>query len=100
MSEPTRYAQSGDISIAYQVAGEGALDVVLVPGGYTHLEHGQLEPRVVRFGQRLAFVRPSHHLRQARNWALGPDRRNSDQDVRAEPGAWQLYEVERDRSTP
>jgi hypothetical protein len=40
MSELTRYAQSGDISIAYQVAGEGALDVVLVPGGYTHLEHG------------------------------------------------------------
>jgi hypothetical protein len=44
MSELTRYAQSGDISIAYQVAGEGALDVVLVPGGYTHLEHGQLGP--------------------------------------------------------
>ena len=30
MSELTRYAQSGDISIAYQVAGEGALDDVLV----------------------------------------------------------------------
>jgi hypothetical protein len=44
MSELTRYAQSGDISIAYQVAGEGALDVVLVPGGSPHLEHGPLGP--------------------------------------------------------
>jgi pimeloyl-ACP methyl ester carboxylesterase len=50
----TKYARSGDVSIAYQVSGEGALDVVLVPGAFTHLEHMQLEPRAVRFGQRLA----------------------------------------------
>jgi class 3 adenylate cyclase len=28
----TQYAQSGDLSIAYQVAGEGELDLVFVPG--------------------------------------------------------------------
>jgi hypothetical protein len=28
----TRYAKSGDLDIAYQVVGEGPLDVVLVPG--------------------------------------------------------------------
>jgi hypothetical protein len=48
MSEQTRYAQSGDISIAYQVMGEGPLDVVFVPGAFIHLEHMQLQDRVVR----------------------------------------------------
>ena len=28
----TRYAQSGDINIAYQVMGTGAVDIILVPG--------------------------------------------------------------------
>ena len=32
----TRYAKSGDVDIAYQVTGEGPLDLVLVPG--LHLE--------------------------------------------------------------
>lgn len=54
MNGQTRYAQSGDVSIAYRVVGEGPLDVVLVPGGFSHLEHMQLEPRVVRFDRRLA----------------------------------------------
>jgi pimeloyl-ACP methyl ester carboxylesterase len=37
-SPPTRYARSGDVSIAYQVVGEGPIDVVLVLGFATHLE--------------------------------------------------------------
>ena len=28
----TRYAQSGDVSIAYQVMGNGPIDIILVPG--------------------------------------------------------------------
>ena len=32
----TRYAQSGDLSIAYQVFGEGDLDLVFVPGFISH----------------------------------------------------------------
>jgi class 3 adenylate cyclase len=54
MAEQVRYAQSGDISIAYRVIGEGTLDVVLLKGAFTHLEHMLLEPRSVRFDQRLA----------------------------------------------
>jgi hypothetical protein len=27
----TRYAQSGDVSIAYQVLGDGPIDLILVP---------------------------------------------------------------------
>ena len=34
----TRYARSGDVSIAYQVVGEGPIDVVLVPGYISHVE--------------------------------------------------------------
>ena len=34
----TRYAQSGDVNIAYQVAGNGAIDLVVVPGSISHVE--------------------------------------------------------------
>jgi pimeloyl-ACP methyl ester carboxylesterase len=34
----TRYAQSGDLSIAYQVLGEGPIDVVFVSGFVSHQE--------------------------------------------------------------
>jgi class 3 adenylate cyclase len=34
----TRYARSGDVHVAYQVFGEGEIDVVLVPGYITHVE--------------------------------------------------------------
>ena len=54
MKPETRYARSGDVSIAYQVTGEPGLDVVVVPGAFTHLEHMQLEPRVVRFTEKLS----------------------------------------------
>jgi pimeloyl-ACP methyl ester carboxylesterase len=34
----TRYARSGDVSIAYQVVGEGPFDLVFVPPFVTHVE--------------------------------------------------------------
>src|SRR6266511_5773726 len=34
----THYAKSGDVSIAYQVVGEGPFDLVFVPGFHSHLE--------------------------------------------------------------
>jgi pimeloyl-ACP methyl ester carboxylesterase len=34
----TRYARSGDVSIAYQVTGSGPIDIVNVPGYITHVE--------------------------------------------------------------
>ena len=50
----TRYAKSGDVNIAYQVAGEGPFDLVLVPGFVSHLEKDWEEPRSARFLQHLA----------------------------------------------
>jgi hypothetical protein len=34
----TRYALSGDVSIAYQVMGEAPIDLVMVPGIASHVE--------------------------------------------------------------
>ena len=34
----TRYARSGELSIAYQVAGDGPFDLVLVPPIASHVE--------------------------------------------------------------
>jgi class 3 adenylate cyclase/pimeloyl-ACP methyl ester carboxylesterase len=36
--EETRYARSGDVSIAYQVVGQGPFDVVYHPGAISHVE--------------------------------------------------------------
>jgi pimeloyl-ACP methyl ester carboxylesterase/tetratricopeptide (TPR) repeat protein len=46
---PVRYARSGDLSIAYQVSGNGPIDLVLVPGWVSHLEKDWDEPRHARF---------------------------------------------------
>jgi class 3 adenylate cyclase len=51
---PVRYARSGDVHIAYQVLGEGPLDLVYFPGWVSHLEHAWEEPGVARFYRRLA----------------------------------------------
>ena len=34
----TKYARSGDVRIAYQITGEGPLDVVWAPGTMSHLD--------------------------------------------------------------
>jgi len=50
----TRYARSGDVSLAYQVFGDSEIDVVLVPGTLSHLELGWEDPAYARFYKRLA----------------------------------------------
>jgi len=54
MRARTRYAKSGDVHIAYQVVGEGAVDLILVPGWISHLEHQWEDPSLARFLDRLA----------------------------------------------
>jgi pimeloyl-ACP methyl ester carboxylesterase len=50
----TRYAKSGDVNIAYQVVGEGPLDLVLVHGWVQSFDPGwEIEP-ISRFYRRLA----------------------------------------------
>jgi pimeloyl-ACP methyl ester carboxylesterase/class 3 adenylate cyclase len=52
-SPPTQYARSGDASIAYQVAGDGPIDLVLVLGFATHLELQWDWPPFARFFERI-----------------------------------------------
>ncbi|MEA2547687.1 MAG: hypothetical protein QOE42_285 [Chloroflexota bacterium] len=54
MTPETRYAKSGDVHIAYQVVGDGPIDLVLIPGLFTHVEHQWEEPSFARFLNRLA----------------------------------------------
>ena len=53
-SPETRYAKSGDVNIAYQVVGDGPIDLVYVPGWVTNLEAGWEFPGLVRYYHRLA----------------------------------------------
>jgi pimeloyl-ACP methyl ester carboxylesterase/DNA-binding winged helix-turn-helix (wHTH) protein len=50
----THYARSGDVNIAYQVVGNGPIDLVFVMGWVSHLEYFWAEPSFARFLRRLA----------------------------------------------
>jgi len=50
----TRYARAGDVHIAYQVLGEGPVDLVYVPPQLQQVEHLWAEPRVAAFFERIA----------------------------------------------
>ena len=56
MFEPptTQYAKVGDLHIAFQVVGDGPLDLVFVPGWVSNVELGWEEPRQAAFLRGLA----------------------------------------------
>jgi class 3 adenylate cyclase len=54
MEVVTRYARSGDLQIAYQMAGEGPLDVLMVPRWFSNIELDWELPPSARFLGRLA----------------------------------------------
>jgi pimeloyl-ACP methyl ester carboxylesterase/DNA-binding SARP family transcriptional activator len=51
---PTLFARSGEATIAYQVLGDGPVDVVFSHGWFSHMEVGWEEPRYSAFLHRLA----------------------------------------------
>jgi pimeloyl-ACP methyl ester carboxylesterase len=51
---PTQYAKSVDASIAYQVVGDGPIDLVLVLGFATHVELQWEAPPFARFFERIS----------------------------------------------
>ena len=58
----TRYAKSGDVSIAYQIVGDGPIDLVLVPGFVSHLDvdwddvaHAHFLRRLASFSRLIRF---------------------------------------------
>jgi len=54
MGPQTRYALSGDVNIAYQVIGEGPVDLVFVMGWVSNIDEFWTEPSFAHFLQRLA----------------------------------------------
>ena len=49
-----KYARSGDVNIAYQVVGDGPIDLVLTFGWVSHLAYIWEEPAIASFLNRLA----------------------------------------------
>jgi class 3 adenylate cyclase len=50
----TRYAEWGDVDIAYQVFGDGPIDVLVLPGPSIPIDTIDAEPSMYRFHRRLA----------------------------------------------
>lgn len=58
MPPPVRYVRNGDVSIAYQVVGDGPHDLVMIPGWISHLALDWEEPSWVRWCERMtSFAR-------------------------------------------
>jgi pimeloyl-ACP methyl ester carboxylesterase len=51
---PTRYAKSDGLSIAYQVFGDGPIDLVFIPGFVSNVEAAWLIPSIAALYERLA----------------------------------------------
>jgi class 3 adenylate cyclase len=50
----TQYAKNGDVHVAYQVLGDGPIDLLLVPGFVSHLDLAWTDPYCTAFLRRLA----------------------------------------------
>src|SRR2546423_14799378 len=54
MQPQTRFALSGDVNIAYQVIGDGPIDLVFVMGWVSNIDEFWTEPSFANFLRRLA----------------------------------------------
>ena len=54
MTPKTRYARCGDLNLAYQVVGEGDVDIVIVPSFVSHIEFFWAHPAIKSFLDRIA----------------------------------------------
>ncbi len=50
----TKYAKSGEINIAYQVVGEGSIDIIYIPGWVSNIDMMWTEYRLATFLTKLA----------------------------------------------
>jgi pimeloyl-ACP methyl ester carboxylesterase len=81
----TRYAKNGDISVAYQVFGEGDVDLIMVPGFISHIENYWDEPRLAQwlrklgsFSRVILFDKQGTGLSDRSSKAPGMDERMDD----------------------
>jgi pimeloyl-ACP methyl ester carboxylesterase len=81
----TRYARNGDVRIAYQVVGDGPLDLIMVPGLASHLdlawedpEHAQFLEELALFSRLILFDKRGTGLSDRRVSAPGLEQRIAD----------------------
>lgn len=55
MKPKTSYTKSGDFNIAYQVIGEGPIDILYIPGWVSNIDMMWAEPRLAAFLTRLSL---------------------------------------------
>ena len=55
MKPKTSYTKSGDFNIAYQVIGDGPVDIVYIPGWVSNIDMMWAEPRLAAFLTRLTL---------------------------------------------
>ncbi len=55
MKPVTKYTKSGTVNIAYQVIGEGPIDIVYIPGWVSNIDMMWSEPKLAAFLIRLTF---------------------------------------------
>ncbi|RJF88601.1 alpha/beta fold hydrolase [Oleomonas cavernae] len=86
----TRYARSGETRIAYQVIGQGSLDLVLVPGFLSNLDilwedpgYARLVRRLSRFSRLILFDKRGTGLSDPVPMAALPDLSARSDDIRA-----------------
>ena len=86
----TRYARSGDLRIAYQVTGQGSLDLVFVPGFLSNLDlhwedpgYSHLLRRLAAFSRLIHFDKRGTGLSDGVDPAHLPDFETRMDDVRA-----------------
>ena len=84
MLGPVQYARSGDVNIAYQVCGNGPIDLVFVMGWVSHLEYFWKEPSFARFLSAPRVVLAADPVRQARHRPVG----SGDATCRRSNSAW------------
>jgi pimeloyl-ACP methyl ester carboxylesterase len=84
-SPETWYAQSGDVNIAYQVLGDGPLDIILVPGLTSNIEMFHELPgytatlrRLARFGRIVTFDKRGQGLSDRMTGAPSLEQRMDD----------------------
>jgi pimeloyl-ACP methyl ester carboxylesterase len=56
MQPETHYARSGDVSIAYQVVGDGPFDLIWVQGFVSNVELAWQQPTLATFNRQLASL--------------------------------------------
>ncbi|HMF68534.1 MAG TPA: adenylate/guanylate cyclase domain-containing protein, partial [Phyllobacterium sp.] len=81
----TRYALSGDVNIAYQTMGNGPIDMVIVPGGWSHVEfmhemagHAEVLRRLSTFGRVITFDKRGQGLSDRMSGAPSLEQRMDD----------------------